>query len=110
MYAADLPVYEWFREGVDPGVRCLEADVMDWSDDVAYSVHDIEDAIASRTIDPRMLHSHSEVAVVFGLARSPTPRTWTRTTSPAPSTGCWPPGRSPAPTGAPARTWPSSRT
>ena len=70
VYAADLAVYEWFREGVEPHVRCLEADVMDWSDDVAYSVHDIEDAIASRTIDPRMLHSHSDVAVVFGRARS----------------------------------------
>jgi dGTPase len=70
VYAADLPVYEWFREGVDPGVRCIEADVMDWADDVAYSVHDIEDAIASRTIDPRMLHSTTEVAVVFGLART----------------------------------------
>jgi dGTPase len=70
VYAADRPVYDWFREGVDPGIRCLEADVMDWSDDVAYSVHDIEDAIASRTIDPRLLHSPREVAVAYGLARS----------------------------------------
>jgi dGTPase len=70
VYAADLPVYEWFRDGVEPGVRCLEADVMDWSDDVAYSVHDVEDAIAARTIDARLLHSTREVSVVFGLARS----------------------------------------
>jgi dGTPase len=70
VYADDLPVYDWFRDGVEPGVRCLEADVMDWSDDVAYSVHDIEDAIASRTIDPRLLHSPRKVSVVFGLARS----------------------------------------
>jgi dGTPase len=70
VYAADVPVYEWFREGVEPGVRCLEADVMDWSDDVAYSVHDIEDAIASRTIDPRLLHSPRDVAVAYGVARS----------------------------------------
>ncbi len=70
VYAADMPVYDWFRAGVEPGVRCLEADVMDWADDVAYSVHDIEDAIASRAIDPRLLHSPSDVSVVYGLARS----------------------------------------
>jgi dGTPase len=70
VYAADLPVYEWFRDGVETGVRCLEADVMDWADDVAYSVHDIEDAIASCTIDPRLLHSPADVSVVYGLARS----------------------------------------
>jgi dGTPase len=70
VYAADLPVFAWFREGIEPGVRCLEADVMDWSDDVAYSVHDIEDAIASRTIDPRLLHTPREVSVVFGVARA----------------------------------------
>ena len=70
VYAADLPVYEWFRDGIEPGVRCLEADVMDWSDDVAYSVHDIEDAIASRTIDPRLLHSRADVTVAFTVARS----------------------------------------
>ncbi|HEU4332551.1 MAG TPA: deoxyguanosinetriphosphate triphosphohydrolase [Lapillicoccus sp.] len=69
-YAADLPVFDWFRDGVEPGVRCLEADVMDWSDDVAYCVHDVEDAIASRTIDPRLLHSPREVAVAFDLART----------------------------------------
>ena len=70
VYAADLPVYEWFRDGIEPGVRCLEADVMDWSDDVAYSVHDIEDAIASRTIEPRLLHSPADVSVAFTVARS----------------------------------------
>ncbi|MEP6798228.1 MAG: deoxyguanosinetriphosphate triphosphohydrolase, partial [Lapillicoccus sp.] len=45
VYAADLPVYQWFRGDVPDGARCLEAEVMDWSDDVAYSVHDVEDAI-----------------------------------------------------------------
>lgn len=69
VYAADLPVFAWFRDGVEPGDRCLEADVMDWSDDVAYSVHDVEDAIASRSLDPRILHSRKDIEVVVPIAR-----------------------------------------
>jgi dGTPase len=69
VYAADLPVYQWFRDGAEDGVRCLEADVMDWSDDVAYSVHDIEDAIASESIDPQLLHFRPDVEVAFPVAR-----------------------------------------
>ena len=70
VYAADLAVFQWFREGAAPGVRCLEAQVMDWSDDVAYSVHDVEDAIASGRVDPRVLHAPTEVGVVAELART----------------------------------------
>ncbi len=69
VYADDAAVFDWFRAGAAPGVRCVEADVMDWADDVAYSVHDVEDAIASRSIDPRLLHSRDDVAVAFTVAR-----------------------------------------
>ncbi len=69
VYADDVPVFDWFRDGATAGERCIEADVMDWADDVAYSVHDVEDAIASRSIDPRLLHSRSDVSVAFAVAR-----------------------------------------
>ena len=68
VYDSDRPVFDWMRAGAAPGDRCLEAEVMDWSDDVAYSVHDVEDAIASGWLDPRLLHRPSDMAAVLEVA------------------------------------------
>ena len=50
-YADDLPVFEWLRSGAPDRQKCIEAQVMDLSDDIAYSVHDFEDAIVSGYLD-----------------------------------------------------------
>jgi dGTPase len=42
-YQSEADVFEWVRASSSPNARCLEAEVMDWADDVTYAVHDLED-------------------------------------------------------------------
>ena len=84
-YADDVHVFEWMRADAPDRVRCIEAQVMDLSDDIAYSVHDFEDAIVNGYIDAAELgarvdhdalvdqmfewiggeHSHDELVAAF---------------------------------------------
>jgi dGTPase len=45
VYDDDVEVFNWMRSGAPVDKKCIEAQIMDWSDDCAYSVHDLEDAI-----------------------------------------------------------------
>ena len=60
VYDEELEVFEWLRAGAPEGRRCLESQVMDWADDVAYSVHDLEDGIHAGHIDVAVLRSDTE--------------------------------------------------
>jgi dGTPase len=54
-YADDVAVFEWMRQGTPARQRSIEAQVMDLSDDIAYSVHDFEDAVVNGYVDVRAL-------------------------------------------------------
>jgi dGTPase len=68
VYADDVPVFTWVRAGAAGERRSLESQVMDWADDVAYSVHDLEDGIVAGLIDLTRLHDRSERAALAALA------------------------------------------
>ena len=45
VYDDDVEIFNWVRHDAPADRKCIEAQIMDWSDDCAYSVHDLEDAI-----------------------------------------------------------------
>ena len=59
VFESDTAHFEWMRRGAPAKTPCIEAQTMDLSDDIAYSVHDFEDAIVGGHIDPAILTARS---------------------------------------------------
>jgi dGTPase len=69
-YESDRTVFDWIRQGAPPGRPSLEAQVMDWADDVAYSVHDVEDGLHAGLVTLKNLRDDSERTGVALIALS----------------------------------------
>jgi dGTPase len=69
VYADDARVFGWLRQGLTDHRRCVEAQVMDFADDVAYSVHDLEDGIVGGRIDLSLLDDRDEREATWQTVR-----------------------------------------
>lgn len=67
-YDDDATALDWIREGAPPGHQSLESQAMDWADDIAYSVHDVEDGVISQRLDLRALSDAAERRTLARLA------------------------------------------
>jgi dGTPase len=70
VYEDDRPVFEWLRAGAPAGQRCVETQIMDWADDVAYSVHDLEDGVQAGHVQLGAIGDADEVRALVALAQS----------------------------------------
>jgi dGTPase len=66
-YEADAAIFDWIRAGAPSDRPCLEAQVMDWADDVAYSVHDLEDGLHAGLVTLAALRDPDEQRAVASL-------------------------------------------
>jgi dGTPase len=69
-YDDDLDVFHWVRPFVEERGKCVEAQVMDLADDIAYCVHDVEDGLVGHYFEVKALSSGETVASVAERARA----------------------------------------
>jgi len=77
VYDDDVDVFRWVRgvgveqpRGPHDASNCIEAQIMDWADDVAYSVHDVEDAVHGGYLRLDALKDRTERRTIAALATS----------------------------------------
>lgn len=70
VYDDDADVFEWVRNDRIDDATCFEAQVMDWSDDVSYCVHDVEDAVFAGHVNIDILKSKTGRSEVIEVAQS----------------------------------------
>ena len=69
VYPDDMEVFRWLKQGAPADVTPMECQVMDLSDDIAYSVHDVEDAIATNAFNPLALRDSAVLDAVVDVTR-----------------------------------------
>lgn len=69
VYDDDRAVFDFYRDGIDNGQKCIEAQVMDLADDISYSVHDVEDAIVAGHLDLADFAADERRTELFDITR-----------------------------------------
>ncbi|MFM1864408.1 MAG: Deoxyguanosinetriphosphate triphosphohydrolase-like protein, partial [Actinomycetota bacterium] len=64
-YKEDYEIFQWVRKYSESNKKTFECQIMDFADDIAYSVHDVEDAIHSGLVDLKSLNSKSVANDLF---------------------------------------------
>ena len=67
VYEDDMRIVDWASKkaraaagGLMEGWRSFECEIMNWADDIAYAVHDLEDSLHAGYIDKSTLHIDAE--------------------------------------------------
>jgi dGTPase len=64
-YDGDRDDFDWARQGCAGDERTLEAELMDWADDVTYAVHDVDDFYRAGLVPLDLLMSEVEETLRF---------------------------------------------
>ena len=67
VYDDDQEIFNWVRVGAPARRQSMEAQIMDWSDDVAYSVHDLEDSLVTGQV--KLEHLADDLQALYQVAK-----------------------------------------